>query len=165
MYDEGLKQIDDLLKDDNIDATEYVMLRKQQLDILRDKASKGRTSTLSIDYIEKPVITEIKPAPRKVRVAVVVKTFFGKQVYTSPDGGNYQKFISDKVIKSIFQFSKKKRLDEIKFRAGNYNLIGIRHEKGKFAIMVIDAEEEFETYDYEIERVSEILKKVRKCGQ
>ena len=61
-------------------------------------------------------------------------------------------------LKSIFQFSKKKRPDEIKLRAGNYKLIGIRHEKSKFAIMVIDADEEFETYEHEIERVSEILK-------
>ncbi len=30
--------------------------------------------------------------------------------------------------------------------------------QSKFAIMVIDADEEFETYEYEIERVSEILK-------
>ena len=158
MYDEGLKQIDDLLKDDNIDPTEYVMLRKQQLDSLMNKASNGRTSTLSIDHIEKPVINEIKPAPRKVRVAVVVKTFFGKQVYTSPDGWKLPKSISDKVIKSIFQFSKKKRPDEIKLRAGDYKIAGIRHEKGKFAIMVIDADEEFETYEHEIERVSEVLK-------
>ncbi len=158
MYNEGLKQIDELLKDDNIDPTEYVMLRKQQIDALMDQAAKGRTSSLSIDHIEEPVVNEIKPAPKQVRVAVVVKTLFGKQVYTSPSDWKLPKSISDKVIKSIFHLSKKKRPEAIKLRAGDYKLACIRHEKGKFAIMVIDADEEFDTYEHEIERVSDILK-------
>jgi hypothetical protein len=158
MYNEGLKQIDDLLKDDNIDPMEYVMLRKQQIDALMDQAAKGRTSSLSIDHIEEPVVNEIKPAPKQVRVAVVVKTLFGKQVYTSPGDWKLPKSISDKVIKSIFHLSEKKRPRDIKLRAGDYKLACVSHEKGKFAIMVIDADEEFDTYEHEIERVSDILK-------
>ena len=123
-----------------------------------DHAAKGRASSLSIDHIEEPVVNEIKPAPKQVRVAVVVKTLFGKQVYTSPGNWKLPKSISDKVIKSIFQLSKKKKPSEIKLRAGNYKLVCIRHEKGKFAIMVIDVDEAFDTYEHEIERVSDVLK-------
>lgn len=156
-YHEGLKQIDELLKDDNIDALEYVRLRKQQLDNLMDHPP-GRESRLSIDQIEEPVVHEIRPVPRNVRVAVVVKTLFGKQVYTSPDAWKLPKSVTDKVIKSIFQLTKKKKPEDIKLRAGDYKLACIRHEKGKFALMVIDADEEFETYSHEIERVDDALK-------
>lgn len=158
MYNEGLKQIDELLKNDNIDPMEYVMLRKQQIDNLLDQATKGRESRLTIDHIEESVVNEIKPAPRKVRVAVVVKTLFGKQVYTSPNGWKLPKSVSDKVIKSIFKISKKKKAEDIKLRTGDYKLACIRHEKGKFAVMVIDADEEFETYQHEIESVNDLLK-------
>ena len=32
------------------------------------------------------------------------------------------------------------------------------HENDKFAVMVIDADEEFDTYEYEMERVYDVLK-------
>ncbi len=157
MYNESLKQIDDLLKNDHIDPMEYVRMRKQQIDNLMHQAEMGRSSSLSIDHVAEPIVNEIKPAPRKVRVAVVVKTLFGKQVYTSPDGWKLPKSISNKVIRSIFQLAKKKKPEDIKLRAGDYKLACIRHEKSKFALMVIDADEEFETYEPEIERVSDVL--------
>ncbi len=158
LYNEGLKQIDNLLKNDNIDPMEYVMLRKQQIDNLMDQATKGRSSSLSIEHISEPVVNEIKPAPKDIRVAVVVKTLFGKQIYTSPGDWKLPKSISGKVIKSIFKLTKKKNPEDIKLRAGDYKLACIRHEKGKFAVMVIDSDEEFETYEHEIERVSDVLK-------
>ena len=94
---------------------------------------------------EEPV-NDIKPVPRRIRVAVVVKTMLGKQVYTSPEGWKLPKTINDKVINSIF-----------KLRTGEFKIACVRHEKGKFAILVFDADEKFETYDYEIERVSDFL--------
>lgn len=159
LYNEGLKEIDELLKNDNIDPREYVMLRKQKIETLIDRSAKGRTSSLSIEHIEAPVVNEIKPVPRSIRVAVVVKTLFGKQVYTSPGDWKLPKSISNKVIKSIFQLAKKKKAHEIKLRAGNYKLACVIHNKNKFALMVIDADEEFETYEHEIEKVSEVLGK------
>lgn len=158
IYNEELRRIDDLLKDDNIDPMEYVMLRKQQIESLIDHAANGKTSSISIDHIAEPVVNEIKPAPRQVRVAVVVKTMFGKQVYTSPGDWELPKSISDKVINSIFQLSKKKKAREIKLRVGKYKLACVMHENDKFAVMVLDADEEFETYEYEMERVSDVLK-------
>ena len=158
MYNEGLKQIDELLKNDNIDPMEYVMMRKKQIDNLMDQATKGRVSKLSIEHISEPVVNEIKPVPKEVRVVVVVKTLFGKQVYTSPGNWKLPKSISGNVIKSIFQLTKKKKPEDIKLRAGDYKLACIRHEKGKFALMVIDSDEKFETYEHEIERVSDALK-------
>ena len=89
--------------------------------------------------------------------ACVVKTMLGKQVYTSPEGLKLPKTITDKVINSIFKLTGQKKAEDIKLRAGEFKIVCVRHEKGKFAIMVFDADEKFETYDYEIERVSDIL--------
>ena len=81
-----------------------------------------------------------------------------RAVYTSPDDWKLPKSISSKVIKSIFQISKKKRPEDIKLRAVDYKIACIIHEKGKFAIMVLDSDEDFETYENEIERVAQLLK-------
>ena len=81
----------------------------------------------------------------------------GKQVYTSPEEWKLPKTINDKVINSIFKLTGQKKVEDIKLRAGEFKIACVRHEKGKFAIMVFDADEEFETYDHEVERVSEIL--------
>ena len=152
---ERLKEIDQLLKDEAIDPMEYVRLRKEQIDNLANNASLGKPA-LKIDQLEEPV-NDIKPVPRRIRVAVVVKTMLGKQVYTSPEGWKLPKTINDKVINSIFKLTGQKKAEDIKLRAGEFKIAGVRHEKGKFAIMVFDADEEFETYDHEVERVSEIL--------
>ena len=156
-FNEGLKEIDELLKNETIDPMEYVRLRKQQLDNLTREAI-GRKSTVKLDQLEKPV-NDIKPVPRRIRVAVVVKTMLGKQVKTSPDGWKLPKTINDKVINSIFKLTGQKKAEDIKLRAGEFKIACVRHEGGKFAIMVFDADEEFETYHHEIERVSEILAK------
>jgi len=156
-YNEGLKEIDDLLKNENIDPMEYVRLRKQQLDNLAN-GPNGRKSTVKLDQLKKPV-NDIKPVPRRIKVAVVVKTLLGKQVYTSPDGWKLPKTINDNVINSIFKLTEVKKAEDIKLRAGEFKIACVRHEKGKFAIMVFDAKEEFETYHHEIERASKILSK------
>lgn len=152
---ERLKEIDQLLKDEAIDPMEYVRLRKEQIDNLANNASLGKPA-LKIDQLEEPV-NDIKPVPRRIRVAVVVKTMLGKQVYTSPKGWKLPKTINDKVINSIFKLTGQKKAEDIKLRAGEFKIACVRHEKGKFAIMVFDADEEFETYDHEVDRVSEIL--------
>ncbi len=105
---------------------------------------------------EEPV-NDIKPVPRRIRVTVVVKTKLGKQVYTSPEGWKLPKTNNDKVINSIFKLTGQKKAEDIKLRTGEFKIACVRHEKGKFAIIVFDADEKFETYDYEIERVSDIL--------
>jgi hypothetical protein len=154
-YNEGLFEIDDLLKNDSLDPLEYVRLRKQQLDRMMNPGKHGKL-VLSLD-LDEPPVRKVKPLPKETKVAVVVKTFFGKKVYTSPAEWSLPEVINNKVIKSIFKLTKQKTAKEIRLRAGEYKIACIRHAKGKFAMIVIDANEEFETYDNEIERVAMVL--------
>jgi hypothetical protein len=154
---EGLREIDILLQEGSIDPSEYVMLRKQKIDTLREREVNLQNSRIKLDFVDEPIDIEIMPAPRQVRVVVVVKTMLGKQVYTSPGDWELPKSITDKVTKSVFQLMQKKKASEIKLRAGDYKMACIRHEKDKFALMVLDVDEEFETYGYEIARVNEVL--------
>ena len=48
--------------------------------------------------------------------------------------------------------------------ADEFKITYVRHEKGKFAIMGFYADEEYETYDPEIERVSDILTGEKNVG-
>ncbi len=188
-YDEGLMEIDELLKNEAIDPLDYVRLRKLQLDRMANPGYNGKL-ILSLDLDEpvnkirpvpmeyrpasieeKPVPMEIRPIPmkiepvpvevnpvlKKVKVAVIVKTLFGKQVYTSPKGWKLPKAINNKVIKSIFKLASRKKAGDIRLRAGDFKIACVRNMKGKFAIMVIDADEEFEAYEGEMERVSDLL--------
>jgi hypothetical protein len=174
-YNEGLMEIDELLKNEMIDPFEYVKLRKMQLDKMTKLKNKGKL-ILSLDLEQpvretrpvpievklvpiqvEPVPIEIKPVLKEVKVAVIVKTLFGKQVYTSPDKWKLPKAINNKVIKSIFKLASRKKAEEIRLRAGKSKIACVRHAKGKIAIMVIDADEDFEEYNMEMERVSDIL--------
>ncbi len=157
-YDEGLFEIDDLLKNESLDPLEYVRLRKKQLDRMMNPGKHGKL-VLSLNLDEPPVknVKPIRPIPREIRVAIIVKTWLGKKVYTSPVDWTLPEEINNKVIKSIFKLTKQKKAREIRLRAGEFKIACIRHAKGKFAIMVIDADEDFETYDYEIDKVSRIL--------
>ena len=49
-----------------------------------------------------------------------------------------------------------------RLRAGEYKIAGIAGEKNKIALMILDADEEFETYEAEMMRVYEILQKNEK---
>jgi len=154
-YNEGLFEIDDLLKNESLDPLEYVRLRKQQLDRMMNPGKHGKL-VLSLD-LDEPPVRKVKPLPKETKGAVVVKTFFGKKVYTSPAEWSLPEVINNKVIKSIFKLTKQKTAKEIRLRAGEYKIACIRHAKGKFAMIVIDANEEFETYDNEIDRVATAL--------
>jgi predicted CopG family antitoxin len=156
VINEKLKEIDQLLKDDKIDPLEYIRRRKEQVESLIEGKPK-----LSIEEIEEPP-QEILPAPKMVRVAVIVKSFFRKQVFTAPENWELPKTITDKVINSIFKMAEKRNVSDIKLRAGEYKIAGIAGEKNKIALMILDADEEFETYDAEMMRVYEILRKDEK---
>jgi hypothetical protein len=153
-YDNKLKEIDELLKNDDIDPMEYIQLRKQRVNNLVDDTKH----VLRIEKIDEPV-EKIPPAPRETRVAVIIKSMFGSQTYTSPNEWKLPREISGKVIDSIFKMAKKKHPEDIKLRAGNYKIACIAVEKNKLALMVLDADEEFETYDNEIDRIYEVLSK------
>ncbi|MBT4425042.1 hypothetical protein HOC87_11875 [Candidatus Bathyarchaeota archaeon] len=192
-YDEGLMEIDELLKNESIDPLDYVKLRKLQLDRMVNQKNKGKL-ILSLDLKEpgnvirpvpkqyspapieikpvpveyrsdiieaEPVPVEIKQVQKEVKVAVVVKTMFGKQIYTSPKGWKLPKAINNKVIKSIFKLASRKKAGDIRLRAGNFKIACVSRMKGKYAIMVIDANEDFEAYEGEIERVSNLLSEAK----
>ena len=156
VINEKLKEIDQLLKDDKIDPLEYIRRRKAQVESLI-----GEKPKLRIDEIEEPP-QEILPAPKMVRVAVIVKSFFRKQVFTAPENWELPETITDNVINSIFKMAEKKNVSDIKLRAGEYKIAGIAGEKNKIALMILDADEEFETYETEMMRVYEILNKDEK---
>jgi hypothetical protein len=174
-FDEGLREIDELLKNEAIDPLDYIRLRKLQLDRITKPRNKGKmtlslgpdehanaakvvpleTGTTSIEAEPKPL--EAKTELKKIKVAVIVKSMLGKQVYTSPEGWKLPKTINDKVIKSIFKMTSRKKAEDIRLRAGKFKIACVRHAKDKFAIMVIDVNEEFEAYEKEIEKASGIL--------
>ncbi|MBC8462843.1 hypothetical protein H8D76_00640 [Candidatus Bathyarchaeota archaeon] len=154
-YNEGLFEIDDLLKNESLDPLEYVRLRKQQLDKMMNP-EKHVKLVLSLD-LDEPPVRKVRPLLKDIRVAIIVKTLFGKKIYTSPEEWRLPEAINNKVIKSIFKLTKQKKAGEIRLRAGEFKIACVRHAKGKFAIMIIDADEEFETYDAEIKRISRIL--------
>jgi hypothetical protein len=146
--DNKLKEIDELLKNDDIDPLEYIQLRKHHVNNL---VESGR-HVLRIEEIDEPE-QKILPAPRETQVAVVAKSLFGSQTYTSPKDWKLPKEISGKVVDSIFKMAKKKQPEDIKLRAGDYKIACIAVEKNKVALMILDADEEFEAYDAEIDRI------------
>ena len=151
-YDNKLKEIDELLKNDDIDPLEYIQLRKQRVNNMVDD---GR-HVLRIEELDEPEEV-LPPAPKKVRVMVIVKSLFGKQTYTSPKEWKLPKEVSGRVIDSVFKMAKSKQPEDIKLRAGDYKIACIAAEKNKLALMILDADEEFESYDAEMDRVYEIL--------
>jgi hypothetical protein len=148
---EKLKSIDEMLKNDEIEPLEYIRLRKEHINSLL-----GDKPRLSIEEIEEPK-EDIKPVPRTIRVAVITKSLFGKKIYTYPEDWALPKEVSDKVIDSIFKMAKKKQAEEIKLRVGEYKITCIAAEKNKLALMILDVDEEFETYDAEIDRIYDVL--------
>ncbi len=74
LYDNKLKEIDELLKNDDIDPMEYIQLRKQRVNNMVD----DQKHILKIEKIDE---TEeiLPPSPKKIRVAVIVKSLFGNK--------------------------------------------------------------------------------------
>ena len=153
VLNDKLKELDELLKKDEINPLEYIRMRKKQVESLIDGKPK-----LNIDDIEEPQ-NNIIPPPRMIRVVAIVKSFLRRQIYTSPENWKLPKALSGKVIDSIFKMSENKIVSEIKLRSGEYKVAGITGERNKIALMILDADEDFESYMGEILRVSEILSK------
>lgn len=153
VINEKLKEIDELLKNDKIDPLEYIKLRKEQV----NNIIEGRPKVKLDEIVEQP--QEILPAPRMVRVAVITKSLLRKQIYTAPENWELPKKITGKVIDSIFKMTEQKNAVDIRLRVGEYKIAGIASEKNELVIMVLDADEEFESYQAEIMRVYDILRK------
>ncbi len=148
-----LKEIETQLKNDEISPIKYIQLRKKHINNL----IMGRPS-IKINE-EKKEENAVIPPPQNIRVAVIAKSFFKQHIYTAPEGWELPEAISNKVVNMIFDMNKKKPIREIRLRSGDYKIAGIASSKNKIALMILDADEDFESYEAEIIRVKEILEK------
>ena len=142
---ERFKEIDELLRKDEIEPLEFIRLRKEHLNNL----IMGHPS---------PDNKEKVPKPRAVRAAVITKSFFRKQIMTHPKDWELPKAISGKVIDMIFNMTKEKDARNIKLRSGSYKIACIAAKKNQIALMILEADKEFEKYQEEIQRINLILR-------
>ena len=146
---EKLREIDELLKNDEIDPMDYIKLRREQIDNL----IQGNPVT----NIEETKIESNPIPPRQVRVAVITRSFLRTQIITAPENWALPKEITDKVIDTIFKISEEKAPRDIRLRSGGYKIAGIAAKKNGIAVLIIDSDEEFESYEAEIDRLYRVL--------
>ena len=142
---ERFKEIDDLLKNDEIEPLEYIRLRREHLNSLIG----GRPA---VDNEEKA------PQPRTVKVAVITKSFLRKQIKTHPVDWELPQEVSGKVIDMVFDMAEEKDAWDIKLRSGSYKIACIAAEKNQLALMILGEDEEFESYQEEIQRINLVLR-------
>ena len=142
---ERFKEIDELLRKDEIEPLEFIRLRREHINSL----IMGHPSP---DREEKP------PKPSAVRVAVITKSFFRKQIMTHPADWELPKEVSGKVIAMIFDMAEEKNARDIKLRSRGYKIACIAAEKNQIALMILEADEEFESYQDEMQRINLILR-------
>jgi len=146
-----LKEIDELFEDGQIEPGEYVRLRKEEI----ERLMYDDEPALRLDCLD----GEAEHAdPRQTRVAVVVKSLFGKRVYTYPHGWKLPESISDVVINQMFKLADERPPGNIRIGVGDHKVACIRYAKGKVALLVIDMGEAFETYEAELVRLSRVFK-------
>lgn len=143
-----LKEIDERLKNDEIEPMEYIRLRREHVNSLI-----SGNPLPSIETSEKQVA-----APRAVRVAVITKSLFRKQIHTYPVDWELPREVSMKVIDMIFDMVEDKPVRDIKLRSGGYKIAGIASMKKQLALLILDADEEFDSYEAEIDKVNLVLK-------
>jgi hypothetical protein len=143
-----LNEIDELFEGGRIEPGEYVRLRKEEI----ERLMMGDQPSLRLDDLE-----DEHTEPRQTRVAVVVKSLFGKKVYTSPHGWKLPESISDAVIDRIFKLTEERPPKNVRVGVGDHKVACIRHAKGKMALLVMDVDEAFETYDAELARLSSVF--------
>ena len=146
-----LKEIDELFEGGQIEPGEYVRLRKEEIErlMLDDEPA------LRLDGLD----GEAEHAePRQTRVAVVVKSLFGNRVYTHPHGWKLPEAVSDAVIDQMFKLAEERPPENIRIGVGDHKVACIRYAKGKMALLVMDMNEAFETYEVELARLSKVFK-------
>jgi hypothetical protein len=146
-----LNEIDGLFEGGRIEPEEYVRLRKKEM----ERLILDHEPALMLDGLD----DEAEHAePRRTRVAVVVKSLFGKRAYTHPHGWKLPDAISDTVIDQMFKLAEERPPENIRVGVGDHKVACIRHAKGKMALLVIDMDEAFETYEDELARLSRVFK-------
>jgi hypothetical protein len=146
-----LNEIDGLFEGGMIEPEEYVRLRKEEMRRLTSDHEPAPTPDGLDDEAG-------RAEPRRTRVAVVVKSLFGKRVYTHPRGWRLPDAISDTVIDQMFKLAEERPQENIRVGVGDHKVACIRHAEGKMALLVIDMDEAFETYEDELSRLSRVFK-------
>lgn len=145
-----LKEIDELFEGGQIEPGEYVRLRKEEIErlMLNDEPA------LRLDGLDGEAE---HLEPRQTRVTVVVKSLFGNRVYTYPPGWKLPETISDAVIDQMFKLANERPTENIRIGVCDHKVACIRHAKGKMALLVMDMDEAFETYEAELVRLSRVF--------
>jgi len=146
-----LNELDRLFKDDNLDPVEYVRLRKKQTERLAD----GDRPRLSLDKLGEAEAPAAEP--RGTRVALIVKSPLGKRVHTHPKDWELPAAINDGVIDQILRLAKTGPAGEIRVGVAGYKVACVKHAKGKLLLLVLDGDEDFQTYEAEVSRLAELF--------
>ena len=143
-----LGELDNLFIDDNLDPEEYVRLRKSQT----DRIANGSRPRISLDELEVEA-----PEPREIRLALIVKSFMGNKVHTYPECWRLPAEINDGVVDRLLKLATDRGDEETRVGLAGYKVAVVRHAKGKLLIMVMDGDEEFQAYEPEMRRVSQLF--------
>jgi len=147
-----LSELDELFMGDNMDPKEYVRLRKEYIDKLT--ANDKPKLVLEALYGE----PEARPELRETRLVLVVRSFLGDKTYTYPQGWDASDALGKGVVDRLFKLAESRKAEDIRAGAGGYRFACVKHGKGKMLLMVLDGDEEFETYGEEIRRLSKVFK-------
>lgn len=147
-----LNELDELFMADNLNPMDYVKLRKEYIDTL---AANDRPR-IALDMLDEE--TAAPPEPRETRLVLVVRSLLGDKKHTYPEGWDVPEALSAGVIDQLFKLAENRKAEEIRAGAGGYKFACVRHGKGKMLLLVLDGDEEFETYEDELRRLSEVFK-------
>jgi hypothetical protein len=147
-----LKELDGLFMGDNLNPTDYVKLRKEYI----SRLAANNKPKLVLEALDGE--TSVQPEPRETRLVLVVRSFLGDKTHTYPQGWDAPKALNSGVIDQLFKLAESRKAEEIRAGAGGYKFACVKHSKGKMLLLVLDGDEEFETYENEIMRLSKVFK-------
>jgi hypothetical protein len=102
--------------------------------------------------------TAARPELRETRLVLVVRSFLGDKMHTYPQGWDASVALSKGVVDRLFKLAESRKAEDIRAGAGGYKFACVKHGKGKMLLLVLDGDEEFETYGDEIRRLSKVFK-------
>jgi hypothetical protein len=147
-----LNELDELFMGDNLDPKDYVRLRKEYI----DKLTVNDRPKLVLEALDGE--TAARPELRETRLVLVVRSILGDKMHTYPQGWDAPEALSKRVMDQLFKLAESKKAEDIRAGAGGYKFACVKHGKGKMLLLVLDGDEEFETYGDEIRRLSKVFK-------
>ena len=147
-----LNELDELFMGDNLDPKDYVRLRKEYI----DKLTVNDRPKLVLEALDGE--TAARPELRETRLVLVVRSFLGDKTHTYPQGWDAPEALSKGVVDQLFKLAESKKAEDIRAGAGGYKFACVKHGKGKMLLLVLDGDEEFDTYEDKIIRLSKVFK-------